>query len=118
MEQTEFLEKTIFTDLKNLNDGSDKETVQHFSESDFEIILQRVEHFGIGVYSITSWKNGEVSTTATHEDFKKKATDPKWYKKAFLTFKSGKPGLSYSATYKVSNKLLERYNASEDKENS
>jgi len=116
MEQTEFLDKNIFTDLKNLNDGSPKETVQHFSESDFEIVLQRVEHFGIGVYSITSLKNNEVSATATHEEFKKKATDPKWYKKAFLTFKSGKPGLSYSATYKVSNKLLERYNTSGDEE--
>lgn len=111
MEQTEFLEKNIFTDLKNLNDGSDKKTVYLFSESDFEIILQRVEYFGIGVYSIESWLNDKVSATAKHEDFKKKATDPRWYKKAFLTFKSSQPGLSYSAAYKVSNKLLERNNS-------
>ncbi|MGO3181757.1 MAG: hypothetical protein ACTIJ9_02890 [Aequorivita sp.] len=112
MEQAEFLEKNIFTDLKNLNEGSDKETVQYFSESDFEIVLQRVEHFGIGVYKIESWLDGKVSEVATHEDFKKKATDPRWYNKAFLTFKSRQDGLSYSATYKVSNKLLARYNTS------
>lgn len=106
MEQTEFLEKNIFTDLKNLNEGTDKETVHYFSESDFEIVLQRVEHFGIGVYSVQSWLNGNANEVASHEDFKKKATDPKWYKKAFLTFKSRQPGLLYSATYKVSNKLL------------
>ncbi|AFL81782.1 hypothetical protein Aeqsu_2322 [Aequorivita sublithincola DSM 14238] len=106
MEQTEFLEKNIFTDLKNLNDGPDKETVHVFSESDFETLLQRVEHFGIGVYQIETSLNGEVSAVATHEDLKKKATDPKWYNKAFLTFKTRNPGLSYAATYKVSNKLL------------
>ncbi|CAM3431214.1 hypothetical protein [Aequorivita lipolytica] len=116
MEQTEFLEKNIFTDLKNLNDGSDKETIQYFSEQDFEIVLQRVEHFGIGVYKIETWQNGEVSEVAAHEDFKKKATDPKWYKKAFLTFKSRQPGLSYSATYKVSNKLLAKNTALDNEE--
>lgn len=108
MEQTEFLEKKIFIDLKNLNDGFDKETIQHFSESDFEIVLQRVEHFGIGVYKIEPWLNSEFYAAATHEDFKKKATDSRWYKKAFLTFKFRQSGLSYSATYKVSNKLLSR----------
>ncbi|MEH6764586.1 MAG: hypothetical protein V7655_08795 [Aequorivita antarctica] len=116
MEQTEFLEKNIFTDLKNLNEGSEIDTVPYFSEDDFEIVLQRVEHFGIGVYTIESWLNGEVSEVAAHEDFKKKATDPKWYKKAFLTFKSRKPGLSYSATYKVSNKLLAKQNTIGDEE--
>ncbi len=108
MKQTEFLEKNIFTDLKNLNDGFDEETIQYFSESDFEIVLQRVEHFGIGIYGIKPWGNGESYEVASHESFKKKATDSRWYKKAFLTFKSRQSGLSYSATYKVSNKLLAR----------
>lgn len=112
MEQTEFLEKSIFTDLKNLNNKSEKDPMQIFSESDFEIVLQRVEHFGIGVYKIETWLNGEFSAVAAHEDVKKKATDPKWYKKAFLTFKSRQPGLSYSATYKVSNKLLVKNDSS------
>jgi len=116
MEQTEFLEKNVFIDLKNLNDGSNKETVHYFSESDFEIFLQRVEHFGIGVYSIESLLNGKAFGVAAHEDFKKKATDPKWYKKAFLTFKSRQPGLLYSATYKVSNKLLVKNTISENED--
>ena len=108
MEQTEFLEKNVFTDLKNLNDGSDKEIIQYFSESDFEIVLQRVEHFGIGVYRVESKLNGEFYAVASHEDFKKKATDSRWYKKAFFKLKSSQSDLSYSATYKVSNKLLAR----------
>jgi hypothetical protein len=108
MEQAEFLEKHIFTDLKNLNDGDDSETVQQFSEADFEIVLERAEHFGIGIYKIESWQKSEVHETVAHDDFKKKATDPKWYKKAFLTFKTSQPGLTYAASYKVSNRLLAR----------
>lgn len=108
MEQAEFLEKNIFTDLKNLNKGLDKETIHYFSESDFEIVLQRVEHFGIGVYEIESRLDDTVNAVVKHEEFKKKATDPRWYKKAFLTSKTRQSGLSYAGTYKVSNKLLAR----------
>jgi len=32
MEQSQFLEKNIFTDLKNLNDGFAQDGVQYFSE--------------------------------------------------------------------------------------
>ena len=108
MEQTEFLEKNIFTDLKNVNDGFDEETIHYFSETDFETVLQRIEHLGIGIYVIKPWIKDESVEGMAHEDFRKKATDPKWYKKAFLTFKSRQSGLCYSATYKVSNKLLAR----------
>ena len=116
MEQPEFLEKNVFTDLKNLNKGTDKATVHYFSEEDFETVLQRVEHFGIGVYKIETKLKSKVAKAASHEDFKKKATDPKWYKKAFLTFKSRQPGLSYSATYKVSNKLLAKNTSAHNEE--
>ncbi len=108
MEQTEFLDQHIFTDLKNLNNQFEEDGNYYFSESDFEIVLERIEHFGIGVYKIETLLNGEPFDISVHEDSKKKATDPKWYKKAFLTLKSRQAGLSYSATYKVSNKLLAR----------
>ena len=35
MEQSQFLEKNIFTDLKNLNDGFAEGWIQYFSESRF-----------------------------------------------------------------------------------
>ncbi|WP_245574818.1 hypothetical protein [Aequorivita capsosiphonis] len=109
MEQTEYLEKYIFTDFKNINEGTDADDVQQFSEADFESLLELVEHNGIGVYNISTWLNGEAFEVAEHDDFKKKATDPKWYKKAFLTLKSRQAGLTYAATYKVSSKLLAKY---------
>ena len=108
MEQEKFLEQHIFTGLKNLNDGFAKDEIQFFSESDFEIILQRAEHFGLSIYSIEPWIKTEVLEASSHEDHKKKATDPKWYKKEFLTLKTSHIGLSYSAKYKVSKKLLAR----------
>ena len=108
MEQAEFLEQHIFTGLKNLNDEFKQDKIQYFSESDFEIVLQRVEHFGISIYEIESRLNGERHGISAHEEHKKKATDPRWYKKSFLTSKNRQTGLSYSAKYKVSKKLLTR----------
>ena len=108
MEQSQFLEKNIFTDLKTLNDGFAEEGVQYFSESDFGIVLDRAEHFGLSIYSIAPWSKDESHEASTHEDHKKKATDPKWYKKEFLTLKTRQEGLLYSAKYKVSKKLLAR----------
>lgn len=108
MEQTEFLEKNVFTDLKNLNQGTENEDVHLFSEADFNSLLDRVEHYGIGLYTIETWINGASQDLAGHEDFKKKATDPKWYRKAFNAFKTKNSDLQYTATYKVSSKLLAR----------
>lgn len=108
MEQIEFLEKNIFIDLENINDGFDSENTHYFSESDFETVLKRAEHFGLGVYTILSRLNGNSFDVASHENHKKKATDPKWYIKAFSEFKKRQEGLAYAASYKVSKKLLER----------
>jgi hypothetical protein len=106
MDKNEFLEKNIFTDLENINDGFDSKSICYFSESDFQIILARIEHFGIGIYGIEPWLNGEFFGVKTNEDYKKKATDPIWYKKAFSDFKKLQTNLQYSASYKVSTKLL------------
>ena len=108
MEQSQFLEKNIFIDLKNLNDGFDKDGIQYFSENDFGIVLDRAEYFGLSIYNITPWIKSETLESSTHEDHKKKATDPKWYKKEFVTLKTRQEGLLYSAKYKVSKKLLAR----------
>ena len=108
MEQIEFLEKNVFKDLKPLNIKIDKENIHYFSETDFDVVLQRAEHFGIGIYTIETMLNNAFHTEAKHDDFNKKATDSRWYKRAFLTFKTKQPELAYTATYKVSKKLLAR----------
>ena len=110
MEQSEFLDQHVFIDLKNENTGFDKESNLHFNEWDFAIVLQRAEHFGLGIYTIECWEDGQVVDIANHEDFNKKATDPLWYKKALNTFSTRQKGLTYTATYKASAKLLARKN--------
>ena len=108
MEQEEFLGEHVFTNRKDLNNGFDEESNKHFSQDDFESILDQVQYFGIGVYKIEGWLNGLVFESASHETFKKKATDPKWYLKAFKTMYHRQEDMSYTATYKVSKKLLAR----------
>lgn len=108
MTQTEYLEQNIFNDLTNLNDGFDKEDKQHFSPAQFEKILARVEKEGLGIYNLECWKDGKLVDTANHESFKKKATNPAWYSKAFMTFNMRHEESTFTAEYKVSKKLLDK----------
>jgi len=108
MEQTDFLAQYVFTGLKNVNDGFDDAAVQYFSEADFETVLQRAAHFGLGIYTIKPRLGDEFKPVVSHESMNKKATDANWYKKALKTFKHQNPEMCYSATYKVSAKLLAR----------
>ncbi len=108
MEKSEFFEKNIFLDLKNHNEAFETDSIFYFSEADFEIVLARIEKFGIGIYSMEPRLKGVAYEVKRNEDYRKKATDPKWYKRAFLEFKKKEPKLQYSATYKVSEKLLNR----------
>jgi len=52
LKKEEFLKSKIFFGLENLNNGFDSESIYYFSESDFEIVLNRVEKNGIGIYGI------------------------------------------------------------------
>ncbi len=110
MEKAEFLEQYIFVDLNNLNDGFNPEAIHYFSESDFEKVLERSAKFGVGIYGIEPWFDGKLYGVKGNEDYNKKATDPKWYNKAFMDFKKEKADLQYSATFRVSEKLLNKKN--------
>lgn len=114
MEKTEFLKKNIFQNLKNLNEEPD--SVYFFSESDFEIVLARIEKLGIGIYKIEPRLEDDLLAVKINEDYRKKATDSRWYKKAFSQFKKQQANLQYSASYKVSDRLLNRENTFNDKE--
>ncbi len=116
MEKTEFLEKNIFQNLKNINDGFDSDAIHYFSESDFESVLERIEQFGIGIYEMKPRQEEDFLDVKVNEDYRKKATDPKWYKKAFSDFKKQQANMKYSASYKVSDKLLSRHSEVADED--
>jgi len=101
-----FLETKIFDGLENLNTGFTDESIYFFSEKDFKTVLDRAEHFGLGIYTIEPWYNDKPYEVLNHKTYKKKATNPKWYKYAFIEFKKREKDLIYSATYGVSKKLL------------
>lgn len=101
-----FLQAKIFTGLTNQNDGFDEEGKWFFSEQDFKTVLDRAEHFGLAIYSIEPWLEGAPYETVVHDTFNKKATNPKWYKYAFIDLKKREKALLYNATYGVSKKLL------------
>ncbi len=106
LKKDEFLKSKIFYGLENLNDGFDSESIYYFSESDFEIVLNRVEKSGIGIYGIEPWLNGDFYDVRVHEQLNAEPNDPKWYREAFSNFKNRGKNLQYSATYEVPNKLI------------
>ncbi len=106
LKKEEFLKSKIFFGLKNLNDGFDSESIFYFSESDFEIVLNRVEKNGIGIYGIEPWLNGDFYSVRVHEQLNAEPNDPNWYREAFSEFKKSGKKLQYSATYEVPNKLI------------
>lgn len=105
MTQEEFLEQQIYKGLTNKNEDK-KITDLYFSEEEFASVLIKAEHFGISIYDIKTTLNGEAYKTVEHK--RKKATDAKWYNQEFKNLKRKQEGLLYSATYKVSKKLLSR----------
>jgi hypothetical protein len=106
IKEFEYLKTNVFKGLKNLNDGFDSESIYYFSESDFEIVLDRVEKNGIAIFGIEPWLNGDFYDVLSFEDYKTVANDSKWYRKAFSEFKSRGMNLMYSASYQVPKKLL------------
>lgn len=100
-EKIEYLKANVFVGLKNMNDGFDTDSIYYFSQSDFEIIINRIEKLGIGIMGIEPWLNGEFYGVKVAEDYEAVPTDSKWYRKAFAEFKNENENLLYAASYKI-----------------
>lgn len=102
----DFLNKHVFFDLTNLNNGFDSESIEYFSEKDFEIVLNRIQELGLGIYGIEPWKDGEFYHVEVHEDYSKDPTDSNWYFNSFKRFKETGETLQYAASYFIPEELL------------
>jgi len=102
----DYLNRNVFYGLENLNSGFDADSIKYFSESDFRIVLERVEKLGIGVMGIEPWKNGEFYDVLTCEDFNRTPEDSCWYTKALKRFTLRDSNLQYAATYLIPETLL------------
>jgi len=99
-EKKQFLKQHIFYGLENRNDGFDSPNIFYFTESDFEIVLNRIESLKCGIYGIEPWKNGEMYDVLGPEDYGfSNPTDTRWYWTAFLKLKATNEPLLYAATY-------------------
>ncbi|NGP90259.1 toll/interleukin-1 receptor domain-containing protein [Fodinibius halophilus] len=101
-----FLNQHIFYDLKNLNNGFDVNAIQYFNHEDFEIILSRIQQFGLGIYGIEPWQNGEFVGVKVHEDYYGDPFDPDWYWTAFEEFCEEGVKSHFSASYAIPEKVL------------
>jgi len=102
--KNEYLVATIFHGdlITNLNTGFDAPSIFYFSESDFEILLKRVERLGLGIYGIEPWDmDNHYYGVKLFDDYSTNPSDPSWYKKAFLEFKATGDKLQYAASYYV-----------------
>lgn len=99
--KNEFLDENIFIGLRNINDGFDSESIKYFLESDFRVVLKRVEQFGLGIYGIEPWQNGTLYDVYGYQDYTKNPTDPEWYNSAFNDFIATDEELLYSASYYI-----------------
>ena len=104
--EQEYLVNNIYKGLKNLNNGFDSYYIYYFSESDFEILLDRVEEHNISIFGIEPWLDGAYYDVTTYEEYNTAGNDPKWYKKAFSEFRAKEKNLMYAASYKVPKSLF------------
>lgn len=109
MTELDFLQTEIFKDLTNRNKKATQAKEYKFDETDFAKVLARAAYNGLGLYSITTWLKRTTFGTITHQDQSKKATDARWYNRAFITMKNRQEGLTYAADFKVPAKLMARY---------
>jgi hypothetical protein len=116
MTELEFLQQNVFKELTNLNKKAEKAEDYKFSEEDFSKVLERAAFFGISIYSINTWAKNTSFGATMHQDHNKKASDKRWYQKAYNTFKHRQEGLKYAATYKVPGKLLTRFSLGDSEE--
>ena len=102
----EYLNKSVFYGLENLNTGFDAKSIKYFSENDFKIILERVEKLKIAIHGIEPWKDDKFYDVLTFEDFDKESSNPDWYNEAFNVFLARERYLMYAASYDIPLSLL------------
>ena len=106
-----YLDQYLFKGLKNLNKKGDfgPETIKYFSQSDFAIILTRVQRLGLGIYGIEAWTGkAEVYLGCeVVEEYSNDPTDPEWYRKAYKKLKGeGEDTPLFNASYYVPEEFI------------
>lgn len=103
MTEEQFLEKFIFYDLEDRNDGFDKPNFKYFDEEDFETVMSRAEEAGLVMLGIECWVQKKIKTTKYMEDYDE-ADD--WHRQAYKDLRREGFSCLFSATYDIPPQLL------------
>lgn len=107
--EEQFMKEKIFSNLTDLNTGFDAVRISYFTEEEFDIVLQRIEHYKIDVYGIEPFLDNEFYDVACHEEYHVGANNPLWYRTAFDKFRKEQKGLQYAASYNIPNEVYEAF---------
>jgi len=105
MTKHEFLDEYIFKGLKNLNNGFDVEAIKYFSLKDFEVVLSRVEKYGLLIHGIEPWKDGDFYDCWIQEHY----NNDTWYKDVFQHCLDTKLDVDYSASYGIPENIRKKF---------
>lgn len=98
----DFLKSNVFYELINMNDGFDDPSKFYFSQSDFEIVMDRIEKLGIVLTRITTIFNGEIYEERNIDNCDNCSVNSVICRQEFDDLKK-RSGLLYSATYVICN---------------
>ena len=93
-----YLNEHVFKGLTSHADELFFPDIPYFDEKEFEIVLQRIQALGLGIYGIETWLNRELYDV---ESCWQEPDDPNWYFTGFKRFKDLKLPFRYLATYYV-----------------
>ena len=105
MTEQKFLEDFIFNGLKNLNEGVDASTIYHFSEEDFETVLERIEEYDIEIFGIECWTKNKIRTVKYEEDY---SAVKHWHRIAYKELRRQRIPCTFSATYDIPPGILKK----------
>lgn len=107
--EEEFLDKYVFYDLEDLNDGFDSPSIKYFSKDDFEKILDRAEFYRLKIFGIEPWPDRQFFNVRVYEEYDTSADNPEWYRDAYDRFLEEGVTSYFSATYGVPENLLKKF---------
>lgn len=103
MTEEHFMDKFVFHELENRNDGFDAPSIRYFSEEDFETVMERIEELGIEIFGIECWVQKKFKRVKYREDYPRME---KWHRNAYKDMRREGYACYFSATYEVPPELL------------
>ncbi|MCW3077940.1 MAG: hypothetical protein JWO32_2549 [Bacteroidetes bacterium] len=101
----EYLKRHVYTGFSKLTEQENAEQVYCFTETEFEIVLQRAQFLGLGITRIKLWSNNHL-VNAICPNPGVEPNDPTWYLNAFWHSQTLGFTLTYTASFQIPYELI------------